>query len=102
GKGQYIDRYPGYIFKDLAFRFPKKIMQPLLVTIDPSDKPVDLVTHKGEEFNLCLGGVVIVTIGEKKIELHEGDSVYFDPMIPHGQACGSDVPATFLTMIAEV
>lgn len=102
GQGKVIDRIPGYYFKDLAYRFTKKIMQPLLVTIDPSDKPVDLVTHKGEEFNLCLGGVVIVTIGDKKVELHEGDSVYFDPMIPHGQACGSDVPATFLTMIAEV
>lgn len=102
GQGKVIDRIPGYYFKDLAYRFTKKLMQPLLVTIDPSDRPVGLVTHKGEEFNLCLGGVVIVTLGDKKIELNEGDSIYFDPMIPHGQTCGSNVPATFLTMIAEV
>ena len=102
GQGQVIDRIPGYYFKDLAYRFTKKIMQPLLVTINPSDKPVDLVTHKGEEFNLCLSGKVVVVIGTKDIVLEEGDSVYFNPNIPHGQRCGSDVPATFLTVIAEV
>ena len=102
GKGQVIDRIPGYYFKDLAYRFSKKIMQPLLVTIDPSDKPVDLVTHKGEEFNLCLKGRLIVVIGTKDIVLEEGDSIYFNPKIPHGQRCGGDEPATFLTMITEV
>lgn len=102
GKGQVIDRIPGYYFKDLAYRFSKKIMQPLLVTIDPSDKPVDLVTHKGEEFNLCLKGRLIVVIGTKDIILEEGDSIYFNPNIPHGQRCGGDEPATFLTMITEV
>lgn len=102
GKGQVIDRIPGYYFKDLAYRFTKKIMQPLLVTIDPSDKPVDLVTHKGEEFNLCLKGRLIVVIGTKDIVLEEGDSIYFNPGIPHGQRCGGDEPATFLTMITEV
>ena len=102
GQGQVIDRIPGYYFKDLAFRFTKKIMQPLLVTIDPSDKPVDLVSHKGEEFNLCLSGSIIVIIGTKEIRLEEGDSVYFNPNIPHGQRCGGSVPGTFLTMIAEV
>ena len=100
GQGQVIDRIPGYYFKDLAYRFTKKIMQPLLVTIDPS--PVDLVTHKGEEFNLCLKGKIIVVLGTKSILLEEGDSVYFNPNIPHGQRCGGDEPGTFLTVITEV
>lgn len=102
GQGQTIDRIPGYSFKDLAFRFTKKIMQPLLVTIDPSDAPVELVTHKGEEFNYVTEGVIIVTIGDRELELHEGDSVYFNPMIPHGQRCGCDRPSTFITMIVEI
>ena len=102
GQGQVIDRYPGYYFRDLAFRFKDKIMQPLLVTIDPSDKPADPVTHKGEEFNLCLEGAIIVELNGKEIKLEAGDSIYFNPMIPHGQRCGADIPSTFLTMIAEV
>lgn len=102
GQGQVIDRFPGYYFKDLAYRFTQKLMQPLLVTIDPSDKPVDLVSHKGEEFNIVLSGVIIVDLNGKEIRLEEGDSIYFDPTIPHGQRCGGDEPSTFLTMIAEV
>jgi len=102
GKGQVIDRYPGYFFKDLAYRFPGKIMQPLLVTIDPSDKPADLVSHKGEEFNYVIEGTIIVTIGDKELTLEQGDSVYFNPTIPHGQRCGCDKPSTFLTVISEV
>ncbi|MBP5159772.1 MAG: helix-turn-helix transcriptional regulator [Lachnospiraceae bacterium] len=102
GKGQVIDRYPGYYFKDLAYRYSKKIMQPLLVTIDPSDKPAALVTHKGEEFNMVLEGTIILDLNGKEIVLEKGDSVYFNPNIPHGQRCGGDAPATFLTMIAEI
>ena len=33
---------------------------------------------------------------------HTGsDSVYFNPAVPHGQRCGGDVPAKFVTIIAE-
>lgn len=102
GDGRVIDRYPGYYFKDLAFRYTKKIMQPLLVTIDPSDKPAALVSHKGEEFNMVLEGSIILTFGEKEIVLNKGDSIYFNPNYPHGQRCNSEEPATFLTMIAEL
>ena len=38
GEGVEVDRYPGYYFEDLAWRFADKIMQPLLVTLDPSDR----------------------------------------------------------------
>lgn len=101
GEGKEIDRYPGYSFKDLAYRFSKKIMQPLLVTIDPSDKPAALVTHSGEEFNMVLSGSVVVTLGDKEFTLDEGDTIYFNPEIPHGQRCSGNAPVTFLTMIAE-
>lgn len=101
GEGLVADRYPGYVFQDLAYRFSKKIMQPFIVTLDPSDKPADLVTHGGEEFNLVLDGVIILTFADQTIELHKGDSIYFNPSYPHGQKCGSDTPATFLTMICE-
>ncbi len=71
------------------------------MTIDPSDKPAALVQHDGEEFNLVLKGSLIVVFGDQEIVLNEGDSIYFNPTYPHGQRCNGDVPATFLTMIAE-
>lgn len=101
GNGQKADRYPGYEFRDLAYHFANSIMQPFLVTLDPSDRQADLVSHRGEEFNMVLEGTVVVTFGDQDIVLEKGDSIYFNPNYPHGQRCGGDVPATFLTMIAE-
>ena len=76
-------------------------MQPLLVTLEPTDAPAKLITHSGQEFNLVLEGVVVVVIGDKEFHLKAGDSIYFNPTIPHGQRCGSDVKARFVTVIAE-
>ena len=101
GRGKSVDRYPGYSFEDLAFRYKSKIMQPLLVRLDPSDKPAALVSHTGQEFNYVVEGTVILSIDGKEFSLDQGDSVFFNPTLPHGQRCGGKVPAVFLTMIAE-
>ncbi len=101
GEGESISRYAGYRYEDLGFRYSGKIMQPLLVTLEPSDKPADLVSHPGQEFNLVLEGSVAVTFNGKELILNEGDSIYFNPVYPHGQKCHGDKKATFLTMIAE-
>ena len=101
GQGQTIARYPGYQFKDLAFRYNQKIMQPLLVAIDPSDQPAALVCHNGQEFNLVLKGEMIFAFGDKEIPLSAGDSVYFNATHPHGQKNAGSEPLLFLTVIAE-
>ena len=101
GEGKSISRYPGYRFEDLAFRFDHKIMQPLLVTLDPSDKPAALVTHAGQEFNMVLEGSIALTFDDKEFILEAGDSIYFNPMHPHGQRCVGDKRARFLTTIAQ-
>jgi mannose-6-phosphate isomerase-like protein (cupin superfamily) len=101
GKGREVERYPGYHFEDLAFRYQDKIMQPLEVTIDPSDDPAKLVTHTGQEFNIVLEGTLMVVWGDREFILEPGDSIYFNPSIPHGQRCVGDVPARFVTVIAE-
>lgn len=101
GNGESIIRYPGYRFNDLAFRFSHKIMQPLLVTLDPSDEPAALVTHSGQEFNLVLSGTIAVIFDDKELILNEGDSIYFNSKHLHGQKCVGDKKAKFLTVIAE-
>lgn len=101
GRGRTVDRYPGYHYQDLAWGFSHKIMQPLLVTLDPSDEPAALVTHGGQEFNLVVSGSIVVTFDDHDLVLEEGDSIYFNPAHPHGQKCAGDVPAAFVTIIAE-
>lgn len=100
GKGMEIDRYPGYRFHSLAYTYKHRIMEPLLVTVEASEKDAALVTHGGQEFNLCLEGTMELLFDGKVIRLDEGDSVYFNPSRPHGQrAVGSR--ARFLTVITE-
>jgi len=101
GNGRTVNRFPGYRYQDLAWLFTHKIMQPLLVTLDPSDEPAELVTHSGQEFNIVLEGVMAVTFDDRELVLHAGDSIYFNPMHPHGQKCAGDIPAKFVTIIAE-
>ena len=101
GKGTTINRYPGYMFESLAPRFTHKIMEPLLVTLIPGEPEAALVTHGGQEFNLVLEGVIVITYDDKEYVLNAGDAVYFDPTHPHGQkAIGKD-KARFLTVITE-
>ena len=85
----------------MAFRFTHKIMQPLRVRLMPDDKKPALITHSGQEFNLVLEGKVKVLFEDKELILEEGDSIYFNPLHPHGQVCADDKPAVFVTVIAE-
>jgi len=99
GGGIKIDRYPGYSFKSLAYRFADKIMEPLLVTLDPKGERPALVSHGGQEFNYVLSGRVGLMFNDKEYILEEGDSVYFNPEFPHGQYAVGDETAEFLTVI---
>ncbi len=101
GKEKEVDRFDGYRFEDLAYRFGGKIMQPLLVTIDPSDKVPELLSHKGQEFNMVLEGEMAIVFGHKEISLSAGDAIYFNPELPHAQKCVGNTKARFLTVIAE-
>lgn len=101
GKGRVVNRNPEYHYEDLAYRYFGKVMQPLLVTLEPTDTPAALITHAGQEFNLVLEGTIIVSYDGDEFTLTAGDSIYFNPTKPHGQKCGGDVKARFLTVIAE-
>lgn len=101
GKGKPVDRHSGYRFEDLAYRYGHKIMQPLFVTIEPSDKPINLISHKGQEFNLVIEGTMVLIFGNEEIVLNPGDSVYFNSTRPHGQKCYGSERVQFLTVIAE-
>ena len=83
----------------LAKRY-QEIVDYIKEKIDSTAWPVGYKLPR-EEFNLVLDGTVIVTFDNQELVLNKGDSIYFNPKHPHGQKCGSETPATFLTMIAE-
>ena len=99
GRGIKIERFEGYDFSELAFNYKNRQMSPMVVNVAPIENK-ELLSHGGQEFNLVLKGVVKVIIGKKEFILNEGDSIYFNPLIPHSQTA-VDENATFLTVINE-
>ena len=100
GKGVEVQRYPGYEFSSLAYNFRHRTMEPLLVFLDSSKPTAAQVCHSGQEFNYVVEGMMKVTVGKREYDLGEGDSIYFDARLPHGQKAlnGS---ARFITIIQE-
>lgn len=101
GGGKIVDRHPGYHYEDMAWRYQNKIMQPLVVIIDPNDAPAERSTHTGQEFNFVIEGSLLITLGDKEFVLNEWDSIYFNPEIPHSQRCAGDKTTKFIAIIAE-
>ena len=101
GEGVKVDRYPGYTFQSLAYKFIHKKMEPLMVEVEPSVGKPKMVSHTGQEFNLVMEGAIKVYIDEKEIMLEEGDCIYFNPHHPHGQQAMNGKVAKFLTIISE-
>ena len=104
GEGLRVERFEGYMYENIAYKFMHRKMEPMIVVLEPDkskEKP-KLVTHKGQEINYCLEGEMIVYYDDCEIYLKEGDCVYFDPVHPHGQkAALPDKPAKFLTVIND-
>lgn len=100
GEAIDVERYKGYKFQSLAYNFVNKKIEPLLVTVEPVDNcKISLVAHPGQEFNYVLEGRIKVVLGGNEVEMGPGDSLYFDPEIPHCQNALDGKPAKFLTVI---
>lgn len=99
GNGVKVDRFAGYSFTSLAANYKHRDMEPMIVTLSPKEE-AELVTHGGQEFNYVLEGKIRIVIAGHDFLLEEGDSIYFNPAVPHGQRA-VDGEARFLTVINE-
>ncbi|NLO84661.1 MAG: helix-turn-helix transcriptional regulator [Clostridiales bacterium] len=100
GKGQQISRRDQYIYKNLAYNFVHRKIEPLFVTVPP-DTNKELVpnSHDGQEFDYVLSGTMRIVIGKNDIILHPGDSVYYDSHTPHAMQALGDEAVHFLAMV---
>ena len=59
-------------------------MEPFMINIAPKED-VDFIlsSHEGEEFILVLEGGVEINYGEDVYTLNQGDSIYYDSIVPH-------------------
>lgn len=100
GKGQAISRRDHYKYKNLAYNFVHRKIEPLDVIVPPNTNP-DLTpnTHDGQEFDYILSGVMRIVIGKNELILHPGDSVYYDSNAPHAMQAVGDEPVHFLAIV---
>ncbi|MEG2252562.1 MAG: XRE family transcriptional regulator, partial [Clostridia bacterium] len=68
GRGQEINRRDQYVYKNLAYNFVHRKIEPLYVTVAPEVNK-DLVpnSHDGQEFDYILSGTMRIVIGKKDI-----------------------------------
>jgi transcriptional regulator with XRE-family HTH domain len=57
------------------------------------------MAHEGEECALVLSGRVAITVGDVEYELNEGDSIYYDSVLPHKARALGDEPAEIVSAI---
>ena len=61
----------------LAGKFPGRGLEPMKVSIPPSQSYKGEFSHPGEEFYYVLKGIVIFKIENKEYVLNEGDAIHF-------------------------
>lgn len=100
GRGQEINRHDQYIYKNLAYNFVHRKIEPLYVTVPPEvNKTLKPNSHDGQEFDYILSGVMRIVIGKNDLVLHPGDSVYYDSRTPHAMQAVGGEPVHFLAMV---
>ncbi len=60
-------------------------MEPFIIDVQPTEEASDFVlsSHEGEEFIMVLEGVMEISYGKHTYLLEEGDSIYYDSIVPH-------------------
>ena len=72
----------GMSFNALAADKNSRHMEPFVVTIE-ADAKQEKSAHEGEEFIYVLDGNLSLEYGMNKETLKQGDSVYYDSIVPH-------------------
>lgn len=97
-KGQHISHI-GYQYEPLAYPKMDKFMEPFIVHMEEREPDAIVYNnHRGEEFLYVLEGKVEFRCGDTIVVLEEGDSLYFDSVVPHGYR-GIGGPAKTLVTI---
>ncbi|MDP4239276.1 MAG: XRE family transcriptional regulator [Bacteroidota bacterium] len=99
GTGKSVERTKEYKYLSLAHGFRNAKAEPFEVSVEPSNKPIHLNTHSGQEFNLVLEGTMQLQIAGNNVTLNEGDSIYFDANKPHGMKALNGTKVKFLAVI---
>ena len=87
-------------FYSLASHKKDRHMEPFVVTVRQGHAhPPQLSSHEGEEFIYVLQGSIQVSYGKDSFTLTEGDSIYYDSIVPHEVCATGDTDAKLLAVV---
>ncbi|PLY00782.1 MAG: DNA-binding protein [Desulfuromonas sp.] len=75
-------------------------MEPFMIDVKPrTDNVPPLSGHEGEEFIFVLSGTIRINYGKDSYELHPGESIYYDSIVPHDVHAVGDQVARILAVV---
>jgi len=63
--------------------FHGRVLEPLMVVLEPGETSVNIFNHPGEEFFYVLDGAVIFNVDGKEYLVKAGDSIHYPSNLPH-------------------
>ncbi len=103
GNGQNVGNAHGMTYYNLASSFRSRIAEPLFVVSkfseEEQDKPMELTTHDGQECDIIVDGNLLVQVGNHKVVLNPGDSIYYNSEAPHGLRAVGGKDCTFYAIV---
>jgi transcriptional regulator with XRE-family HTH domain len=89
-----------YMYKLLSGRASNLVLQPLLVTVQPTETMEEPpYSHDGEEFAYILSGELLYLVDGVEYRLRAGDSIHFRSTVPHTTHNDTDAPAEVLWVL---
>jgi quercetin dioxygenase-like cupin family protein len=67
----------------LSGRAPDRVLEPILVTVQPTDAIEEPYSHEGEEFAYVLSGELMFVIDDREYRIATHDSIHFHSTVPH-------------------
>lgn len=75
-------------------------MEPFFIEISPEpDEDRHLSSHQGEEFIVVVSGKLLVRYGKEEHILEQGDSIYYNSIVPHYVGAAGDEKAEIYAVI---
>lgn len=70
-------------YRLLSGRASDRALEPLLVTVEPTESIEEPYNHEGEEFAYVLTGELLFVVDGAEYRLAAGDSIHFAATVPH-------------------
>ncbi|MBE6596024.1 MAG: cupin domain-containing protein, partial [Ruminococcaceae bacterium] len=103
GEGMKIVKKNGFVYNNLAPKFKGKMAEPFLVKFpyleEEQNVPIKLSSHNGQEFDVIVKGSLKVQVGKHIEILNEGDSIFYNSLIPHGMIAVSEGGCEFHAVV---